>query len=850
MLSKRIACLNKKISTILSLFVVIILVFAIQHYNLESITTNNKNTTPDLVNKKDSEPNNEEPINESQDNKAYHVYWPIHKKTLTINENNQFFVDKKESFNAEIKVPQDNLKSISFELSWEDDITTPLFHFGKDTLTFSIKSPNNKEIYKTKTIGKAEISYTHEEINKKPTITTIEAKNESDAYTKLKEYYNSNWKDEPIKLKVDLKIGEIRILRRLIEKGNYFKLKISYEYYDPEITTEKDNPPDTNIQSGPMGTINYKTVEFSWAGFDDFTPVEKLSYSYKLLELDNDWSLWTTERSVVYNDLSEGNYTFFVRAKDHRDNIDPLPANRSFKIDLNEGNQDNTSPDTSVISGPSGIVNYNTVMFTWTGTDDITSTEDLVYSYMLEGYDSSWSSFSSSTSKNYNNLDDSSYTFKVKAKDAAGNVDSTPAQRSFTIYTGGSDVTPPDTSITSGPSGTINYDTVTFTWTGTDDTTSTPDLKYSYKLEGYDSSWSSYSSSTSNTYNDLDDGSYTFKVRAKDAAGNVDPTQAERSFTVDTENPDITPPDTSITSGPSGTIDYNDVTFTWTGSDDTTPTSDLTYSYKLEGYDSSWSSYSSSISKSYNDLDDGSYTFNVRAKDAAGNVDPTPAIRTFTVAAGEPDRFATTVVELNFGEDHHPGYADPTKALGGPRGEGDYMGSLHVLSLGKNGDITFGFDVTIKNGPGYDFIVFENPFYIYSQPGKVFAELMYVEVSSDGTNFARFPSISNTPGPGAVDPDDVTNLAGVWPVYANVDENDIDPCDPAVAGGDAFDLNDLLNHPLVQSGDVDLQNINYIKLIDIVGDGSCLDSQGNPIYDPTDMDNGADIDAISVINYT
>jgi hypothetical protein len=156
-------------------------------------------------------------------------------------------------------------------------------------------------------------------------------------------------------------------------------------------------------------------------------------------------------------------------------------------------------------------------------------------------------------------------------------------------------------------------------------------LIYSYKLEGYDSSWSSYTSTISKTYNNLGDSSYTFKVKAKDEAGNIDPNPAQRSFIVDTENPDTTPPSTSITSGPSGTIDYDDVTFSWTGSDDTTPVSGLIYSYKLEGHDSSWSSYSSGTSKSYNNLDEGSYTFKVRAKDEASNVDPSPAEKSFNI---------------------------------------------------------------------------------------------------------------------------------------------------------------------------------------------------------------------------
>jgi len=219
--------------------------------------------------------------------------------------------------------------------------------------------------------------------------------------------------------------------------------------------------------------------------------------------------------------------------------------------------------------------------------------------------------------------------------------------------------------------------------------------------------------------------------------------------------------------------------------------------------------------------------------------------------AGEPDRFATSVVEFTGG-------GNTDIILGGPRGGGAYHGSYHVLPLGISGNVTVAFNVTIINGPGEDFIVFENPFFILdvngTSTGMVFAELAYVEVSTDGEHFARFPSISTTAEPigpyEGIYPDNVTNLAGVYPVYANVDTNNLDPFDPEEAGGDAFDLDDLADDPLVQSGLVDLQNINYIRIIDILGDGSCLDSRGNPIYDPTGpLQNGADIDSVAVINY-
>jgi len=96
--------------------------------------------------------------------------------------------------------------------------------------------------------------------------------------------------------------------------------------------------------------------------------------------------------------------------------------------------------------------------------------------------------------------------------------------------------------------------------------------------------------------------------------------------------PDTTPPDTQISSGPSGTITYNNPSFTYTGTDNVTPTASLVYATYLQGYDSGWSNFSSSTSKSYSNLPNGSYTFQVKAKDQAGNEDPSPATQSFTVA--------------------------------------------------------------------------------------------------------------------------------------------------------------------------------------------------------------------------
>ena len=119
---------------------------------------------------------------------------------------------------------------------------------------------------------------------------------------------------------------------------------------------------------------------------------------------------------------------------------------------------------------------------------------------------------------------------------------------------------------------------------------------------------------------------YYARVRAKNTVGQWGPwSGVSDGITVDR------PPATIITGGPSGNIDYDDVLFTWIGSDDLTPTSSLVYSYYLEGYDTGWSSWTLSMSKQYNDLPVGDYIFKVRSRDQIGNIDLTPAERSFAV---------------------------------------------------------------------------------------------------------------------------------------------------------------------------------------------------------------------------
>ena len=161
-------------------------------------------------------------------------------------------------------------------------------------------------------------------------------------------------------------------------------------------------------------------------------------------------------------------------------------------------------------------------------------------------------------------------------------------------------------------------------------------------------------------------------------------------------------------------------------------------------------------------------------------------------------------------------------------------GDNNIVSLGDAGEATLEFQYPIKDGIGYDFAVFENSFL------PTFLELAFVEVSSDGINFFRFPahSLTDTTNPigsfGTVQASDINNLAGKY--VANY--------------GTPFDLSELPTNSLL-----DKQQITHVKIIDVVGSKNSLyaryDSANRAIQDPYPTpfpSGGFDLDAVGVIH--
>jgi hypothetical protein len=223
-------------------------------------------------------------------------------------------------------------------------------------------------------------------------------------------------------------------------------------------------------------------------------------------------------------------------------------------------------------------------------------------------------------------------------------------------------------------------------------------------------------------------------------------------------------------------------------------------------------------------------------------------------------------------------WADPNHALGPATGDHFDIVSLgeldpNQIALGNTpGYITLTFadpgdpndPGVVHNNLGHDFVVFENG--IVSQfttengstEGQILAELAYVEVSSNGTDFVRFPSVSLTPDPvgpyGTIDIADVHNLAGKHPNAGGY------------CIGTPFDLDELAGLPEVLDARVDIDNIRYIRLVDVTGSGDFFDEatahiipaadpeglnypQDHPIYDawPTRGSAGFDLEAVGLL---
>lgn len=170
--------------------------------------------------------------------------------------------------------------------------------------------------------------------------------------------------------------------------------------------------------------------------------------------------------------------------------------------------RDATAPTTTIVSGPPASSTSTSAPFDFS-SDDANAT----FECNLDG-----AGFQPCTDPRTFVVGQGPHMLEVRARDAFGNVDASPATHSWTV-----DSIAPETTIVSGPPATTSSPTANFDFSSSD-----PSATFECSLDGA----GFQPCSDPHTFNNVGQGMHTLEVRARDAAGNVDASPATHAWTV------------------------------------------------------------------------------------------------------------------------------------------------------------------------------------------------------------------------------------------------------------------------------------------------------------------------------
>ena len=258
-------------------------------------------------------------------------------------------------------------------------------------------------------------------------------------------------------------------------------------------------------------------------------------------------------------------------------------------------------PETTLTSAPGEFSNAGTATFEFEA-----NIADARFTCSLDGEPAA-----PCTSPFSRDLPDGTHSFSVRAINAAGEGDDSPAEHLWSI-----DTVAPITTMVEAPPSADNSTMVRFTFMANE------------MFVGFECSLDGAAFEMCRSGDDVGpvgDGAHSFAVRAKDRAGNVDASPAVHAWQVDTSTPD-----TQLLSGPANASPTASATFSFL-SPDAGP--GATFQCALDS--SGFADCSSPMT--YNGLSEGTHTFQVRVRVAVGNFDPTPATDSWTVDLTPPD---------------------------------------------------------------------------------------------------------------------------------------------------------------------------------------------------------------------
>lgn len=343
--------------------------------------------------------------------------------------------------------------------------------------------------------------------------------------------------------------------------------------------------PETSLDDAPPAFSRTRTPTFVFSSNDP----------QAIFECRIDDEMVQRCQSPYARSLADGSHRFSVRAIDAAGNMDKTPAETVWTIDTK-------APETTLATQPPSADNSVMAQFGFTSNE-----ENVEFDCSLDN-----AAFAPCTSgASFGPVGDGAHAFAVRARDRAGNVDATPAFYAWTV-----DTSTPDTQILSAPPAASASTAASFTFVSPD---AGGGATFLCALDG-----AAFAACTSPVnYASLAEGEHTFAVRVRDAVGNQDPTPATRTWTVD-----LTAPSTTITDGPSGIEPSASATIAFTASE-----TGVTFACSLDG-----GAYAACTSPAgLMQLAQGAHAFAVRATDAAGHTDASPATVNWTVDTVAPE---------------------------------------------------------------------------------------------------------------------------------------------------------------------------------------------------------------------
>jgi hypothetical protein len=348
-------------------------------------------------------------------------------------------------------------------------------------------------------------------------------------------------------------------------------------------------PPETTILNKPSSLTNQTQAIFTFSSSE-----ENSTFECKIDE--ENWQICFSPQQ--YSNLLDGLHTFQVKAKDISQNTDPIPAQYQWKIDT-------IPPQTEILTFPPSLTNQIQATFTFSSNEKNSTFEcelkKLTESGSLSIYD--WESCSSP--KVYQCLTDGEYTFSVRAKDLAGNLESNPPEYTWKIDT---EIESPFLSLADLDSDSFFYTnatTVKVIISNDEDASAWLLSETQIKPEANSSDWRTTKPSIFTLSEE--NGPKTVYIWTKDGAGNI-AQGISASIVLDTALPQI-----EITSQPANPTNQTQATFNFSSNENST------FQCQLDSLD--WQDCSSP--STFNNLIEDSHIFQVKAIDLAGNISET-----------------------------------------------------------------------------------------------------------------------------------------------------------------------------------------------------------------------------------